>query len=257
MHAPYIDRPIVPRQDIRDGGAIKDLLRVARREFRCLSGKDIHVRTSSVGERQRLGSSYGGWTVLPAFLNAESIVYGAGVGDDISWDLSMIDRFGCTIHAFDPTPRCLRWVSSQVLPAKFQFHPVGLASEDGQSTFVMRNDHPDWSSYNMSDDIEGAVEIETLEVRRVATLMAQFGHEHIDLLKMDIETAEYTVIPDLLGSGIIPSQLCIEFHFGGVDGGTVQAFKSAISTLSDAGYIAFDRSPYGRELSFVHRSMLA
>jgi len=87
--------------------------------------------------------------------------------------------------------------------------------------------------------------------------MAQFGHEHIDLLKMDIETAEYTVIPDLLGSGIIPSQLCIEFHFGGVDGGTVQAFKSAISTLSDAGYIAFDRSPYGRELSFVHRSMLA
>lgn len=235
----------------------KDLLRVARREIQCVLGNDAHIRLAKISERQRLGSSYGGWTVLPGFLNAESIVYGAGVGDDISWDLSMIDRFGCTIHAFDPTPRCLRWISSQALPAKFQFHPVGLASEDGQTTFVMRNEHPEWSSYNMSEDLVGAVEIETLEVRRVSTLMAELGHDHIDLLKMDIETAEYAVIPDLLSAGVLPGQLCIEFHFGGGDGGTVQAFKSAISTLSDAGYVAFDRSPYGREISFAHRSLLA
>ena len=30
------------------------------------------------------------------------MVYSFGVGQDISWDLAMIERFGVTVHAFDP-----------------------------------------------------------------------------------------------------------------------------------------------------------
>ena len=49
-------------------------------------------------------------------------------------------------------------------------------------------------------------------MRRVATLMRDLGHERLDVLKMDIEGAEYEVVADVLASGIDIGQLLIEFH---------------------------------------------
>jgi hypothetical protein len=37
------------------------------------------------------------------------------------------------------------------------------------------------------------------------------GHDHIDLLKLDIEGAEIKVINKMLDDGILPKYLCIEF----------------------------------------------
>ena len=42
--------------------------------------------------------------------------------------------------------------------------------------------------------------------------MKMLGHSYLDLLKMDIEGAEFSVLPDILTSGIEFKQLCIETH---------------------------------------------
>ena len=54
-----------------------------------------------------------------------------GVGEDITLDLGLIDRFACTLFAFDATPRAITYVAENVAnEPKFHFMPVGLWSDD-------------------------------------------------------------------------------------------------------------------------------
>src|SRR5262245_47478917 len=58
----------------------------------------------------RLGTRYGGWTIPDRVLGADSICYCVGVGEDISFDLDLVRRYGSTVYAFDPTPRAIAFV---------------------------------------------------------------------------------------------------------------------------------------------------
>ena len=51
--------------------------------------------------------------------------------------------------------------------------------------------------------------------RRLMTIATMLGHTHINLLKMDIEGAEYTSSSDRLSSGLQIEQLLVEFHYHG------------------------------------------
>ncbi|HEX7718479.1 MAG TPA: hypothetical protein VF389_01635, partial [Woeseiaceae bacterium] len=46
----------------------------------------------------------GGWWFHPDTLHIDSIVYSFGIGEDVEFDLFLIERFGLVVHAFDPTP---------------------------------------------------------------------------------------------------------------------------------------------------------
>ena len=50
------------------------------------------------------------WKYIPSLLNEQSIVYSLGVGDLIDFDLDLINDYGLTVHAFDPTPFAEEWV---------------------------------------------------------------------------------------------------------------------------------------------------
>ena len=54
----------------------------------------------------RLGTKYGGW-ILPKDieLNEDSVVYSAGVGEDISFDILLSDKYKCNIVLIDATKR--------------------------------------------------------------------------------------------------------------------------------------------------------
>src|SRR5713101_7131829 len=60
-----------------------------------------------------VGSAYGGYFLDSSLIEPDPIVYSLGVGEDISFDLALIQQFGVTIHAFDPTPRVREWLASQ------------------------------------------------------------------------------------------------------------------------------------------------
>jgi FkbM family methyltransferase len=158
------------------------------------------------------------------------------------------------ILLFGPTRRSREWVAEQDFPTHFHFHPYGLAAVDGHATFVMMNADPDWSSYNMTSATSDAFEVEELEVRRLGTLMAELGHDSIDILKLDIEGTEYDVLPDVIECKSAIDQLCIEFHFDRNKRSEVAKFHEAIRMLSSAGFTPFARSPSGQEISFLSRS---
>jgi hypothetical protein len=73
-----------------------------------------------------------------------------------------------------------------------------------------------------------------LPVIRLATAMQRLGHMKIDLLKMDIEGAEYEVIEDMVRSEIRVRQLLLEFHHRLSSVGTAKT-KRALSLLEDYG----------------------
>ena len=47
------------------------------------------------------GARSGVWSIVPEVLTPASVVYSAGVGNNIAWDLEMIERHGVELHAFD------------------------------------------------------------------------------------------------------------------------------------------------------------
>jgi hypothetical protein len=91
-------------------GALRDVLRIGRRIGRTIFCEEVFKRIEYRVPTIRLGTEYGGWSLCPHLLCQESIVYSIGIGDDISFDLSLIKKFGITVNAFDPTPESVKWV---------------------------------------------------------------------------------------------------------------------------------------------------
>lgn len=181
-------------------------------------------------ECTRLGTRYGGWDIPLELLSENSICYCAGCGEDISFDISLIMQVGCHVFAFDPTPASINYVQKETrLVEKYHFVPVGLWCEDTKETFYSARRHKGVSRSIICPE-EPAFAFSAL-CRRLATLMQDLGHNRIDLLKMDIEGAEYEVLDDMLRSGIQPQILCIEFHRVCGD-----SSEDTLSALEDNGY---------------------
>jgi FkbM family methyltransferase len=229
--------------------SVSDILTRSRRIAKQLFGKDLWTSPEIQMPCVRLGSDYGGWTVSTAAgLGPGSNVYSVGVGEDISFDLALISAFGCAVAAFDPTPRSIAWVGTQNLPEKLRFYPWGLASSDGSMLFSPPRESRH-ASYSIANNSGPAIQC---EVHRLSTIMAKLGHVQLDLVKMDIEGAEYDVIEDMRRAKVCPRQVLVEFHHG-MYGIELQKTKSAISQLRSLDYRCFSISPSGREYSFVRQ----
>ncbi len=203
-------------------------------------------------ELVHLGTTYGGYAVVPAALGPGSLVYSFGVGHDASFEFAIIERFGATVHAFDPTPRSRAWVDAQSWPAGFCFHPVGVAGADGTLALHAPPD-PTHVSYS-SIARKGGGEIVEVPVRTVRALMAELGHARVDVLKADIEGAEYEMLADRLANGPVVGQLLLEFHHH-LPTIPLSRTKQAVADLRTAGYRLFHQSEGGAEMSFVHRAL--
>lgn len=223
------------------------LTMLAKRRVRQLLGRElrhfVEVRIPTV--------QYGDWVFSPTELHAGGTAYSLGVGEDTILDMALIERFGLEVHAFDPTPRAVAWIGKQKLPPRFHFYPVGVAGYDGMAEFAASS-KPDDPSFTFVGHANSNAERAQCEVRRLSTLARQLGHTRIDVIKIDIEGAEYAVIDDLLNSELQVHQILVEFHhrFRGV--GRERTARS-VQSLQHAGYRIFAISPNGQEYSFVRR----
>jgi FkbM family methyltransferase len=160
---------------------------------------------------QLIGSDYGDYALDPSGIQQDSIVYSLGVGEDISWDLALIQRYGVTVHAFDPTPRVKEWLASRTLPGQFHFHEVGIADVDGETAFYLPP-RSDFVSHSVIHARQYSQESIRVPMTRLSTAMQRLGHSRIDILKMDIEGAEYAVLEDIVREKIPVGQILVEFH---------------------------------------------
>ncbi|MGI9235489.1 MAG: FkbM family methyltransferase, partial [Woeseiaceae bacterium] len=202
-------------------------------------------------ERRVLESD--GWKYIPELLGSDSVVYSLGVGDSIDLDMDLIHHYSLTVHAFDPTPYSLEWVSGLELPDNFKFHPWAAAGEDGSLRLFRRvNKRGKASDVMWTADSNAADESDFVDAPAytIATIMQKLAHTHIDVLKIDVEGAEYEILDSLGDVANLPTQLLVEYHhrFPGIG---KQRTADSIEKLKEFGYRIFAISETGREIGFV------
>jgi FkbM family methyltransferase len=195
-----------------------------------------------------LGTVYGGWTIIPEGLNANSVMYSFGVGDDISFDLAAIELFGLQVHGFDPSPKVPAWIASQDLPPNYTFHAYGLGVHDGQATFFAPNGG---AMYSMRERRGFGTEKEIpLSVHSLANIVQSLESHCIDVLKIDIEGTEYDILPSIISCPVPIKQLLIEFHHR-IGAASLDDTVNAVQRLRVAGFQLFHVSETSSEFSFV------
>jgi FkbM family methyltransferase len=180
---------------------------------------------------EKIGSGYGGWIVPVTLLRPAWTCYCGGVGEDITFDLGLIERVGCNVFAFDPTPRAVAHVAANAADEqRFHFMAVGLWSEDTTLRFfVPRN--PKHVSHSVVN-LQRTKAFFEAPCRSLPSVMRELGHDHVDLIKLDIEGAEHEVVRSMLEAGIRPSVVCLEID----QPVTPLAFWLTVRRLRRAGY---------------------
>jgi FkbM family methyltransferase len=158
---------------------------------------------------KRLGSELGGWWIPTAGVGRGSVCYCAGVGDDASFDLELAERCGSTVISLDPTPKAVAYMSRLDTPPAVRFVAVGVGGSNRDARFYAPS-NPSNASYSMVN-LYATKEFVTARVKTLASLMQEFGHTSLDLLKLDIEGAEIEVLESLHRDQIHPSVICVEF----------------------------------------------
>jgi FkbM family methyltransferase len=221
------------------------------RQINRLRKSRLHEPSLSLQHRV-LGSTYGGWGIPENYLTAESIVYTVGIGEDISFDLALVENYGCQVFAFDPTPMAVQFISKSTLPDKMTFVPIGLSSKDGPETFHTPQ-IPGFHSFSqVVDPTQGNSTEIVCETLTLKSMMDRLHHLRVDLVKMDIEGFEFDVIEQILSSissCALPQCLLIEFHHLAYGIGVARTYK-AVENLLAIGYRIFWMSPVGREYGF-------
>jgi len=215
-----------------------------------IRGKIEHLNITAKCEKQWYGNEYGGFYVCPKLLNSDSIVYSFGIGEDISFDSAIINKHNCQVFGFDPTPKSIKWVESEPRSEQFQFYKYGISEQNGFTDFYLPKNKEHVSGSAITQKNVDLMRKVTVEMKSLTAITEMLGHQHIDVLKMDIEGSEYGVIENILNTKVAINQILIEFHDRLFEDGTART-KRAIKQLNRHGYELFGVSDSYEELSFV------
>ena len=132
---------------------------------------------------------------------------GAYVGE---WSENLLRRTSPEIHAFEPAPRAVEQLRARLdADPRVHVHPYGLGGAD--QTAVLDDAGPGSSIYH--DGTAPPVGTEVV-VRDVVAVLDELGLDHIDLLKVNIEGAEYDLFDRLAESRWLERTrvISVQFH---------------------------------------------
>lgn len=211
---------------------------------------------------ERLGTEYGGW-VVPKDIQLD-VVYSGGVGEDISFDIKLQAKHDCNIILIDPTKKakkhfeeCKRYFDDKTFRFtggiqkdyyscienetpnldKFTYIEEGLWNERDILKFY-RQENEKYVSQSLVSNMFGK-NYDMVPVNTVKNIMDRYGHDHIDLFKIDIEGAEIEVLDKMLDDDIHPKCICVEFDLFLKGKDTSNKTQGIINRLHTVGYTRF------------------
>jgi FkbM family methyltransferase len=215
--------------------------------------------------KQWYGNDYGGFYICPDLLcpppphhtssdscGKKIIVYSCGIGEDISFDIAIMKEYDCDVFAFDPTPKSIAWIKMQNLPGNFVFAPYGISGKTKGQSLYLSNTPLDISASVYVHDYTAADDCVTVQMKSLADIAAEYHHDYIDILKMDIEGSEFDVIRNL-PQNIVFGQIVVEFHERFLNNGK-KILKEMFKILKKKGYNCFAVSEHGDEYSFINKN---
>jgi FkbM family methyltransferase len=201
---------------------------------------------------ESLGTHYGGWPVVVPPSAQGGVCYSGGIGEDASFDRALIERTGWTVHAFDPVPRVADYVARELADQpNFVFHPVGLWSTDTEMTFF-GPELDGWVSHS-AVDFRHTPAAFTAVVRSVPSLMRELGDDHLNVLKLSVEGAQFAVLDSVLSARIPVDQILVEF----TPPVAIRKVRQQCARLRAAGYdlVAAPLRAWDWKCAFVRRDL--
>ncbi len=221
--------------------------RMAQRQMENRQEEGVLPKSKALDD---LGNDGFNWKFDPTPLDENAKVLSFGIGTDISFEEALTEKYGCAVHCFDPTPQAMEHaIRIRQKNRLINAYPYGILSEDRMLSFFKPAD-PNSGSLS-ADNLGAGDSFIEVPVMRLRTIMLNLKIEHVDLLKIDIEGAEYSVIDDLVLMRTNVKQLCVEFDQPIPPWRTERAFQK----LYLAGYVPVEA--WGLNWLFVHRSLLA
>lgn len=157
-------------------------------------------------------------------LQSPCVVYSFGSADDFDFEEDILARTPCEVHIFDPAPA----VGGH--PLSKSVRRLAIGSVDGE--VPMR-----WWQHSAP---------EITQTRTLASIMAELGHRHVDVLKVDVEGAEHDALTPLrlpleargrawpsVGQLLMEVHLAPRFAFG------VGDWKALVASAEGAGLRLF------------------
>jgi FkbM family methyltransferase len=132
------------------------------------------------------------------------------------------------ILAVEPNPNNLPVLERNLRKVGAIIKPAALAARDGYEDFSFCESNSSTLS-RLATSAAGADRCRVVTLRLQSALPADWEHSLL-WLKLDIEGAEYEVIRDMLGGGIRPAALSVEFH------DFDRSACGILSDLEDVGY---------------------
>ncbi|MFQ5675630.1 MAG: FkbM family methyltransferase, partial [bacterium] len=145
--------------------------------------------------------------------------------------------YDCQVFAFDPTPKAKAYMKNRsMMSEKLHFQEIGLWHEEDIVRFY-HHSNPKSPSYSIVNLHKTDTFVEAT-CKRLSTIMQENRHCRIDLLKLDIEGAEYRVLDSIVEDCLDVSIILVEFDeiHSKLYHGYRDRIKKSIHQLCDYGY---------------------
>ena len=198
---------------------------------------------SRQGRARRMGIVYKapGYIYKDSF-SPNSVVVDVGCADDPDFSIHMIGKYGLKAYGVDPTKKHEPALSrlEERFNGKFKHVPLAVSAMDGSITFHESLDNTSGSILAEHTNIQrDAVNSYDVESVTLSSLIARIERTDVDLLKLDLEGAEYDLLSSVRKEDLEPfRQIYIEFHHHCTNH-SIEETKKLVHVIEGFGYTAF------------------
>ena len=215
------------------------------------------------------GSKINSWKIFPKYINNDAVLFSCGSGEDITFEIELINKFNLHCFLIDPTPKAKDYylklignlgktktkeyndLGSQPIETynlknfkknKIKFIEKAVSDKTEKDLKFYKPKIKNYISHSLiiNPNINLNKEFILVDTVKLKDLMEGNKITKIDILKLDIEGVECKVLNDLLQSKIFPKQICVEFE--SLDYLSYEKYKEIILTFSNLlnnGYECF------------------
>jgi FkbM family methyltransferase len=185
---------------------------------------------------ERLGTRYGGWWLFAPAVGGDPLLIDCGLGKDISFPSAFLRRFGGRVIGIDPNPEAIAYSQAHCPPGMEVRDAAFWSQAGGEISFYLPRPAAELpkgadgvsgsllASHSYASDAKRSVPTTSL-----VEVLSQVGRDECDVLKLDIEGAEYAVLEALCADGTVrrARQLLVEFHHHCTDYGFEDTLRVA------------------------------
>jgi FkbM family methyltransferase len=140
-------------------------------------------------------------------LRPDSVVLDLG-GYQGQWSSDIYARYRCKIHIFEPVPGYADFIAKRFSRnPDIKLHRYGLAAQGGEVAFAV-------DGASSSAHLSGVFSTQRVQMKAVEEFFSSLKTDRIDLMKINIEGAEYDLLDRMLELGLHHRvrDLQIQFH---------------------------------------------